>query len=131
VVIGGKEILVNPSMSVTDLSAFAISRWEPSVALSNLKAAFMVMDNANSGLEYQLLVRTCNDPSEPNAWVTAEASWANPSAGNSARNTGELSIPAGANLSSNHLIQLGVGVRKTGSSNPRATLRVVSALKYS
>jgi hypothetical protein len=129
-ILPGKQIDVSPFMTVTDGAYFPISGWEPTVGLSKIKAAFLVMDNSNTDLEYVLLARTCDDPAEPNSWQAAEA-WANPASGNSERNTGEVSVPAGANLSSHHLVQLGVGVRaKTAGTNPRATIRVVGALKY-
>jgi hypothetical protein len=132
-ILPGKEIDVSPFMTVTDGAHFPISGWEPTVGLSKIKAAFLVMDNSNTDLTSSASSRTtsaCDDPAEPNSWQAAEA-WANPASGNSERNTGEVSVPAGANLASHHLVQLGVGVRaKTAGTNPRATIRVVGALKY-
>jgi hypothetical protein len=125
-----RAIDVQPWIANTDQNTFAISDWIPTVGLSKVLAAFMVLDNANNGLEYQLIVRTCNNVGEPNSWQLAEGSWTNPSTGNSERHTGELSVPAGANLSSNHRLQVGVAVRKTGSNNPRATIRVLGGLVY-
>ena len=70
-----------------------------------------------------------NDPRAPNAWQTMETAWANPASGNSKRNTGALSAPAGANVSTNFLIQIGVAVRKKSGAggNPRAEMHAVVA----
>jgi hypothetical protein len=70
--------------------------------------------------------RTANDPRAPNAWQTCEASYANPSAGNSVRNTSALSAPAGASITSYLLVQFGVAVRKKSGAagNPMAEINV-------
>ena len=86
----------------------------------------MVVNNDSTYLEVQLVCRTANDVRAPNAWQTCEAAWDNPASGNSVRNTGALSAPAGANVSSNLLIQFGLAVRKKSGAagNPRAEITV-------
>ena len=73
--------------------------------------------------------RTAQDPRLPTAWVTCEAGWDIPAVGNSARNTGALSAPAGANATTNFLIQWGLAVRKKSGAagNPRAEIAIAVA----
>ena len=128
--IGTGVVTINAGMiSGTDINYFTITDFSPTIGLDEIMAAFVVMDNESDYLEYQLVCRSANDPRAPNAWQTMEASWANPSSGNSKRNTGALSAPAGANVTSNFLLQIGVAVRKKSGAggNPRAELHVAVA----
>ena len=128
--VGTGTVSVNPGMiSGTDINYFPITGFDATIGLDKVMAAFAVMDNESDYLEYQLVCRTANDPRAPNAWQTMEASWTNPSSSNTLRNTGALSAPAGANASSNFLIQFGVAVRKKSGAggNPRAELHVAIA----
>ncbi|MCB9685399.1 MAG: hypothetical protein H6738_22515 [Alphaproteobacteria bacterium] len=127
---GDGNVSVNPGMiSGTDIDDFAITGFDATIGLDEIMAAFAVMDNESDYLEYQLVCRTANDPRAPNAWQTMETGWTNPSSSNTLRNTGALSAPAGANVSSNFLIQFGVAVRKKSGAggNPRAELHVAIA----
>ena len=127
------QIMVNPGMvTTTDINCQAMTQFLPAVGLSLVKCAFIVTDNASDYLEYQLMMRSAVNPNAPNAWQTVEAGWDNPSSSADERNTGELSAPAGASLSSNLLFQLGVGFRmKSGAGgNPRAVIRAIPAVVY-
>lgn len=124
---------VNPGqISGTDINYAELSGWLPAVGLDKIKAAFMVVDNESDYLEYQLVIRSAVDRRQPNAWQTAEASWTNPSSTNTERNTAELSVPAGASITSNQFFQLGVAFRKKSGAggNPRASILATPAVKY-
>ena len=100
--IGNGTVSVNAGMiSGTDINYFPITGFDATIGLDKIMAAFAAMDNESDYLEYQLVCRTANDPRAPNAWQTMEASWTNPTSSNTLRNTGALSAPAGANVSSN------------------------------
>ncbi len=133
VVLGMEQIVINPGqISGTDTNVFEVGEWSPTVGLDKVMAAIAVMDNLSTYLELSLHVRTCKVPSQPNSWVQVEAAWDNPASGNSVRNTTALSLPAGANASTNFLFQLGMGVRKKSGAagNPRAQV-VVGAVRSS
>ena len=127
---GGGDVAVNPGMvSGTDINYAGLTGWFPGVGLSKVLAAFIVTENESTYLEYQLVVRTCIDTRTPNGWQTAEAGagYTNPASTNTERNTGELSVPAGCNLTSNTLVQVGVAWRKKAGAagNPRAMINAV------
>lgn len=128
--LGGGELSIQPgTVSGTDENFVTLTGWSPAAGLQKVLAAVLVTDNLSTYLEYQLVVRSCVDTRSPNAWQTAEAAFTNPSVANSERNTGELSIPSGCNLTSNALVQVGiVWRRKAGSAgNPRATIQAIVA----
>jgi hypothetical protein len=131
--VGQGRVEVNPgSMTTTDLSYFPIGDFVPAIGVDKVMAGFVVLDNEATYLEYQLVCRSAKDPRAPNAWQTVEAAYANPAAGNSERNTTALSLPAGAALSSNLLVQFGVAARKKSGAagNPRAEIVPQIALSY-
>lgn len=128
--VGMGKISINPGMiSGTDVNYFEIGGFTPTIGLDKMMAAFVVMNNESTYMEYQLVCRTANDPRAPNAWQTCEAGYDNPAAGNSVRNTTALSAPGGANVSSNLLIQWGIAARKKSGAagNPRAEINVAIA----
>jgi hypothetical protein len=131
-VVGQREVVVNPSITTTDLSYFPLTDFVPAVGASGVMAGFVVQDNESTYLEYQLFCRSANDTELPNAWTACEASYSNPAAGNSSRNSGALSIPAGVNVSTHHSLQFALGVRKKSGAagNPRAQIRCFVALNY-
>ncbi|MEQ1568634.1 MAG: hypothetical protein ABMA64_23550 [Myxococcota bacterium] len=121
---------INPAQTSTaDINYTPIGEFRPCVGLSKLMGAFIVSDNESNHLEYQLVVRTALDPRAPNSWQTAELAWTTPNTPNSERNTGFLTVPAGANLTSNLLFQVGIAYRKRSGAtgNPRASISVVVA----
>jgi hypothetical protein len=117
-------------MSSTDVNYAQLTGWQPAVGFSKCKAWFVVTENLSDYMEYQLVMRTANDPRAPNAWQTCEAGYTNPSSTNTERNTGELSAPAGANLTSNMFFQLGLAFRKEASAggNPQALITATTAV---
>ncbi|MCA9488977.1 MAG: hypothetical protein KC621_03620 [Myxococcales bacterium] len=128
----GKAV-VNPGMiSGTDTNYVELGGWTPTVGFSKMMAAIVVMNNLSTYLEVQLVCRTAQDPRAPNAWQTCEASWDNPAAGNSVRNTGALSAPGGASVTSNLLIQFGLALRKKSGAagNPMADIYAAIAASY-
>jgi hypothetical protein len=128
--VGSGRIVINPGMvTTTDINYFEVGGWGPTSGLDKVMAGIVVMNNESTYIETQLVCRTAQDPRFPNAWVTCEAGWDNPASGNSARNTGALSAPAGANVSTNFLVQWGLAVRKKSGAagNPRAELTITMA----
>lgn len=133
-VLGAKQIEVQPFMSGVDdanTPVFTLTDWAATLGVAKLKGIIIVMNNENTSFEYALLVRTCIDRSQPGAWVNLEAAYTNPATGNSERNTGELTIPAGANFSTRSWYQVGIGVRKKSGStgNPRCMLHAMAHSK--
>lgn len=124
----GKEVArgrftVTPgTISGTDTNVFELGGWIPTVAFDKMMAAIVVMNNLLTYLEVKLVCRTAQDPRAPNDWQECEATWDNPAAGNSVRNTTALSAPAGANFASHLLVQFGIAFRKKSGAagNPRA-----------
>lgn len=112
-----------PSVN-TNQEVIAISGWFPTLGADKAKAAFVVTNNNGTNMDYQLMMRSCNDPSAPNSWVSAEASATNPAAGNSERNTGDLSIPAGISAASNQFLQFGLGIAENGSASGAVTATI-------
>jgi hypothetical protein len=128
--VGSGRIVINPGMvTTTDINYFEVGGWAPTSGLNKVMAALVVMNNESTYLEAQLVCRTAQDPRFPNAWLTCEAGWDNPASGNSARNTGALSAPAGANVTTNFLVQWGLAVRKKSGAagNPRAEIAITVA----
>ncbi len=129
-----RQVIVNPGqVTATDNNYMAISELLPAAGLSKVKAAFMVSDNLSSYLEYALIMRTTNDPDDPNSWQAVEGAYTNPASSYTARNTGEQSAPAGCSITDNLFFQLGVGFRmKSGAAgNPRGVISVTPAIIYS
>jgi hypothetical protein len=132
---GAASFELNTSMLTSDTGqqlVVPIGDFQPAVGLDKVMAGLVIGDNASTYLETMLMIRTAIDRRGPNSWVEVEAAWHNPAAGNSERNTTALTIPAGANLTDNFLVQLGLGLRKKASAagNPRATIQVVGAGSY-
>lgn len=132
---GRGRFVMNPGMfGSTDTNVLELGPFAPTVGLSKVMAAFGVMNNVSTYFEYVLMCRTANDPRAANAWVDCESGvWTNPAAGNSLRNTGALSAPAGANVSTNLLIQWGLGFRKKSGAagNPSCEVTVLVARSQS
>jgi hypothetical protein len=130
--VGSGRIVINPgTVTTTDTNYFEVGGWDATSGFDKVMAALVVMNNESTYLETQLVCRTAQDPRFPNAWITCESGWDNPAAGNSARNTGALSAPAGANVTTNLLVQWGLAVRKKSGAagNPRA--EIVAAIARS
>lgn len=128
--VGLTTITVNPGMiSGTDTNVFEVGGWRPTIGFSKMMGALVVMNNVSTYLETMLVCRTAKDTRAPNDWQTCETAWDNPASGNSVRNTGGLSAPAGANLTTNLLVQFGLAVRKKSGAagNPSATVHVAVA----
>ncbi|MCA9491987.1 MAG: hypothetical protein KC621_18770 [Myxococcales bacterium] len=128
--VGLTTITVNPGMiSGTDTNVYEVGAWRPTIGFSEMMGALVVMNNVSTYLETMLVCRTAQDTRAPNDWQTCETGWDNPSAGNSVRNTGALSAPAGANMTTNLLVQFGLAVRKKSGAagNPSATVHVAVA----
>jgi hypothetical protein len=111
----------------TDINYYPVGDWSPTVNFNKVMAVYSVEDNESNHLEYQLVVRTANDVRSPNLWQTVEAAWANPTVPNSERNSTALSLPAGANATTNLMMQFGLAARKRAAAtgNPRAVIRVM------
>jgi hypothetical protein len=125
--VGSGRWSINPAMlTTTDVNYLELGGWTPTSGLDKFMAGLVVMNNESNYLETQIVCRTAQDPRQPNAWVTCEAGYDTPAAGNSVRNTGALTAPAGANVSTNFLIQWGLAVRKKSGAagNPRAEVHV-------
>jgi hypothetical protein len=133
VVLGSRDIVVHPSTDGTDKMYFPISGFHPTLGVSKIMASIQAMDVNNAYVQDRLAIRTALDPAQPNAIVDCETGWNTPGAGNSSRNTGQVSVPAGANLSTNNFLQLMLAVRKSdaGQNNAHAYYRVTSALVLS
>jgi hypothetical protein len=129
-VIGAQTILIQPFMDLTtDLSYFPITDYQPTLGMDKVKAAILYIDPMNANYEDQLAMRTCKDRSAPNSWQLVEGAYNAGSASNAERNTGEYSAPTGAAVATNPLFQLGLAVRRTGSGNPRVTIRAAGAVR--
>ncbi len=123
--VGRGRVVINPGqISGTDTNYFELGEWTPTVGIDKVMAAIVFLDNESTYSEHQLVCRSAIDPRSPNAWQTMEAAWSNPAAGNSVRNTTALSVPAGANATTNFLLQFGLAVRKKSGAagNPRCEL---------
>lgn len=128
--VGTARIVINPGMvTTTDVNYFEIGGFAPTSGFGKIMGALTVTNNESTYLETQLVCRTAQDPRLPNAWVAVEAGYDNPAAGNTMRNTTALSAPAGANFSTNLLVQWGLAVRKKvgAAGNPRAQITVALA----
>ncbi len=125
--LGRADLDLLPGEVGTDINYYPVGDWGPTVDFDKVMAVFSVEDNESSYLEYQLVVRTANDVRSPNTWQTVEAAWANPSTPNSERNATALSLPVGANATTNLLMQFGVAARKKSGAagNPRAQVRAL------
>jgi hypothetical protein len=90
----------------TDINYYPVGDWSPTVNFNKVMAVYSVEDNESNHLEHQLVVRTANDVRSPNLW---------------------LSLPAGANATTNLMMQFGLAVRKRAAAtgNPRAVIRVM------
>lgn len=125
--VGALTIDIRPGqISGTDVNYFVLGSWTPTLGFDTVMAAIAVLDNDGTYMENGLFCRTAIDPMQPNAWQGVEAAWNNPAAGNSVRNTTALSLPAGANATTNLLVQFALGVRKKSgaAANPRCQLLV-------
>ena len=125
--VGLVTAVIHPGMiSGTDVNIFEVGGFTPTIGFDKMMAAIVVMNNLSTYLEDQLFVRTANDPRAPNDWVACETGYDNPASGNSQRNTGALSAPAGASVTSYLLMQFGIGARmKSGAGgNPRAEIHI-------
>lgn len=135
-VLGSKLIEVQPYLTGTDEAnsmVVPITDWSPTVGVDKVKTMFLVMDNQNTAFEYILRGRSAKDRMKPGSWVDFESgAYTAPAAGNTERNTGEQSIPAGLDFAGRSQFQLGVGLRKKNgqSGNPRAMLQALSHVKY-
>jgi hypothetical protein len=134
-VLGTKTVEIQPFTFGGDDEAAVvpITDWSPTVGVDKLKAVFVVLDNHNEALQYQLVVRTASDRMEPDPWQSVEDKrWEQPRTGNSERNTGELPIPEDARFEWRSLFQLGLAYRKKSGapSNPRCTIHTLSHCRY-
>lgn len=128
--LGSRDIVVPPATDGTDKSYYPITGWHPTLGADKLMASIIAMDVNNAYVQERLAIRTALDPTQPNAIEDCETGWNTPGAGNSARNTGQVSIPAGADITTNNYFQLLVAVRKSdaGQNNARAFFRATAAL---
>jgi hypothetical protein len=131
--LGARDVVVHPSTEGTDKMYFPLTGWHSTLGVDTIMASIIAMDVNNGYVQDRLAIRTALEPSEPNSIVDCESGWNTPGAGNSARNTGLVSVPAGANLSTNNVFQLMLAVRKSdaGQNNARAYYRVASAVVLS
>jgi hypothetical protein len=133
-VLGTKTVEIQPFVADKDQPAIVpITDWSPTIGVESVKAVFVLLDNQQDALEYQLVVRTAKDRMEPDAWVLVEGkSWSCPPAGNSERNTGELRVPAEARFEQRSLFQLGLAWRKRSGAqgSPRCLVHTLSHCRY-
>lgn len=127
--LGTRDVVVNPLNGTDASSYFPLTGWQPALGASKVMASVVAMGVNNGNVQTALGIRTAVDASEP-ADVELCESWDTPGTGNSARNTGQLSIPGAANITTSNLFQLVLAVRKSssGSANSLATFRASTAL---
>lgn len=126
-----RDIVFQPNNDTTDVSYFPLVTKIPTAGVSFAKAVVILMDNANSTMEYRLAGRAYHDPLSPGGWTDLDSAWTDPSSGDSGDNTGELDL-SGLSLGSQQWMDLALAVRKSSSmdSNSRVIIRVVPAIKY-
>lgn len=109
------------------------SDFVPTIGVDKFRA--IVVGTDCNDIDIGWFCRTAIDRETPNAWQQI-GSWSTLSTANVAINTGasgtDLSIPAGANPSSNALLQIGFASRmKSGGTNPHGLFRWACGLTFS
>lgn len=117
---GSRDLVITPSTDGTDVSYLPISGWQPTLGLSSVMASIVAMDVNTAYVQERLAIRTARDRTEPNGIELCEAGWNTPGVGNSDRNTGQVSIPSGANVTTNNFFQLLLAVRKSDAAQSNA-----------
>ncbi len=133
-VLGTRTVEIQPFSAAEGQPAVVpLTDWSPTVGVGGLKTVFVVIDNQEQALEYQLVVRTAKDRMAPGPWASVEGKrWHNPGPGNSEHNTGELAIPKAAAFDEASAFQLGIAYRKAKGSkvSPRCVLHTLTHCRY-
>jgi hypothetical protein len=132
-VLGTKTVEVQPFAGGDDDVAVApITDWSPTVGVHRLKAVFVLLDNHNDALEYQLVARAACDRMAPDGWVAVEEDFSNAPRGNSERTTGELPVPDAARFVDRSVYQLGLEYRRRAGSErgPRCIVHTLAHCRY-
>lgn len=128
--LGSRDVVINPSSDGTEVSYFPITGWHPTLGIDSVMGSILAMDVNTAYVQERLAIRTARDRTEPNGIELCETGWSTPGTGNSSRNTGQVSIPAAANVTTTNFFQLLLAVRKSDAaqSNAHAYFRASSAM---
>lgn len=131
-IVGKGEFDMNPPANNSLRETVVLSPWVPTIGIDKFRGIAVATGCVD--IEARFYCRTAIDDEAPNDWE-AMGSWASLADGNNDINTGsggtDISIPAGANITTNSLIQFGFATRmKSAGSDPQGFFRVMAGLTY-
>lgn len=121
-VVGKSTIQLDPP-GVSMVNYLPVTGWIPAIEAEAVRAT-MQLTSWVSDLDYQLSIRTAQNPDRPTAWNVIEAGWPNPGVPNTERCTGNISLTS--YLSGQQYVQFGIGIKGANGNGELTTQIAVS-----